>query len=188
MELHESQERLRYFSEHDSLTGLPNRILLHERLSSAITRAHRFNDKIALLMIDLDGFKKINDQMGHKAGDQLLKEVARRFTSTLRATDTIARVGGDEFVILLVDMHHAIEAEQVAAKLLSALHEPIAVEGESVQIRGSIGMSIFPDDCDDEESLMRIADESMYRAKRSGKNRVEGQDQQLIKLEAALNK
>jgi diguanylate cyclase (GGDEF)-like protein len=183
MELHESQERLRYLSEHDSLTGLPNRILLHERLCTAITRAHRFNDKIGLLMVDLDGFKKINDQKGHKAGDQLLEEVAQRFIATVRATDTVARVGGDEFVILLVDIHHAIETEQVAAKLLSALSEPIAVDGELVQIRGSIGMSVFPDDSEDEESLMRIADEAMYRAKRSGKNPIERQNWQVTRLE-----
>lgn len=182
MELHESQKRLQYLSEHDSLTGLPNRILLHERFCAAIKRAHRFDEKIGLLMIDLDGFKKINDQRGHKAGDLLLKDVAQRFVTSVRATDTVARVGGDEFVVLLVDIHHAKEVEEVAAKLLAALAEPIAVEGDLVQMRGSIGQSIFPDDSEDEESLMRIADEAMYRAKRSEKNRMKAQNGRLTSL------
>lgn len=172
-ELRASQERLRYLSEHDALTDLPNRILLHDRLSTAFKRARRFHGHIGLLMADLDGFKEINDAMGHQAGDEVLSQVAGRLSGSVRATDTVARVGGDEFVILLEDIHHAREAEQVAAKLVAVLAEPFLIDGKRVRITVSIGVVTFPDDCKNEETVMQSADKAMYRAKQWGKNRIE---------------
>ena len=171
-ELRTSQKQLRYLSEHDALTELPNRILLQDRLSAALKRARRFNGSVGVLMTDLDGFKEINDLLGHGAGDEVLREVARRFSGAIRSTDTVARIGGDEFVILLPDIHHAREVEQVASKLLTALVEPHLIDRMPVQIAASIGVVAFPADCEDEENLIRLADEAMYRAKQQGRNRI----------------
>ena len=172
-ELRTSQERLRHLSEHDALTDLPNRILLHDRLSTAFQRVRRFNGHLGLLMADLDGFKEINDAMGHKAGDTVLREVAGRLRESVRCTDTVARIGGDEFVILLTDLDHAAMAELVAAKLVAVLAGPFLVDGKQVQVTASIGIATFPDDGVSEEILMQLADEAMYRAKQRGKNRIE---------------
>jgi diguanylate cyclase (GGDEF)-like protein len=172
-ELRTSQERLRHLSEHDALTDLPNRILLHDRLSTAFQRVRRFNGYLGLLMADLDGFKEINDAMGHKAGDAVLREVAGRLSGSVRCTDTVARIGGDEFVILLTDLDHAEMAELVAAKLVAVLAEPLLIDGKPVRVTASIGIVTFPDDGVSEETLMQLADEAMYRAKQRGKNRIE---------------
>jgi diguanylate cyclase (GGDEF)-like protein len=172
-ELRTSQERLRHLSEHDALTDLPNRILLHDRFSTAIQRVRRFNGHLGLLMADLDGFKEINDTMGHKAGDAVLKEVAARLSGSVRATDTVARIGGDEFVILLTDLDQAERAEQVAAKMASVLAEPLLIDGKEVRLTVSIGILAISDDGISEETLMQLADEAMYRAKQRGKNRIE---------------
>lgn len=172
-ELRSSEERLRYLSEHDALTGLPNRVLFYDRLSTAMKRADRFNDHIGLLLADLDGFKEVNDRLGHLAGDKVLSEIAARLCGCVRATDTVARIGGDEFVVVLPDIHHAREAEQIAVKLVLALAEPLSINGNSVRITVSIGVVSFPDDAENVETLMQYADEAMYRAKQSGKNRIE---------------
>ena len=172
-ELRASEERLRYLSEHDAVTKLPNRILLQDRLSTALNRARRFGGKVGLLLADLDGFKEVNDQLGHQAGDRVLNEVAGRTTASVRSTDTVARIGGDEFVILLPDIRHATEAEQVAAKIAGGISEPILVDERIVRITASIGIAIFPDDTEKEKVLMQLADEAMYRAKQSGKDRIE---------------
>ncbi len=172
-ELRASQERLRYLSEHDALTELPNRTLLHDRISVAFNRARRFKGHIGLLMVDLDGFKEINDLMGHQAGDEVLREVAGRLGAAVRNTDTVARVGGDEFVILLADIHDARGAEQVAAKLVAVLAEIFSINGKPVRITASFGVATFPDDGENEETLLQLADEAMYRAKQCGKNRIE---------------
>lgn len=172
-ELHASQERLRYQAQHDALTELPNRTLLHDRLSVAFSRARRFSGHIGLLMVDLDGFKKINDVMGHQAGDELLRKVAERLSGAVRATDTVARVGGDEFVILLADIHDAREAEEVATKLVAVLAEPIVIVGKPVRITASVGVTTYPEDSESEETLMKLADEAMYREKQRGKNQIE---------------
>ncbi len=175
-ELHTSQERLRHLSEHDALTDLPNRILLHDRFSTAIQRVRRFKGHLGLLMADLDGFKEINDAMGHKAGDVVLIEVARRLSRTVRATDTVARIGGDEFMILLSDLDHAEQAEQVAAKMVAVLAEPLLIDGKTVRVTVSIGIVTFPGEGESEETLMQFADEAMYRAKQRGRNRIEVYD------------
>lgn len=172
-ELRASEKRLRYLSEHDVLTNLPNRMLLQERLSTALRRARRFNESVGLLLADLDGFKEINDQMGHQAGDKLLAEVAGRLGACVRSTDTVSRVGGDEFVILLPDIHDPKEAELVAAKLVAALAAPLLIDGSAVRVTVSIGVATFPEDAENEKTLMQFADEAMYRAKESGKNRIE---------------
>ena len=172
-ELRCSQERLRHLSEHDTLTGLPNRLLLRDRLSSALERVRRFNGHLGLLMADLDGFKEINDTLGHQAGDAVLREVADRLSSTVRATDTVARIGGDEFVILITDLTQAAEAQQVAAKLVAVLGEPFLIDDRPLRINVSIGVVTCPEDGKEEETLIRLADEAMYRAKQRGKNRIE---------------
>jgi diguanylate cyclase (GGDEF)-like protein len=172
-ELRTSQERLRHLSEHDALTDLPNRILLHDRLTTAFQRVRRFNGYLGLLMADLDGFKEINDSMGHKAGDAVLREVAGRLIRSVRCTDTVARIGGDEFVILLTDLDCAEMAELVAAKVTAVLAEPLLIDGKPVRVTASIGTVTFPDDGVSEQTLMQLADEAMYRAKQRGKNRIE---------------
>jgi diguanylate cyclase (GGDEF)-like protein len=176
-ELRISQERLRHLSEHDALTDLPNRIFLHDRLSTALQRVRRFNGHLGLLMADLDGFKEINDTMGHKAGDTVLREVAGRLSGSVRCTDTVARIGGDEFVILITDLDHAEMAELVAANLVAVLAEPLLIDGKLVRVTASIGIVTFPDDGVSEETLMQLADEAMYRAKQRGKNRIEAYNQ-----------
>lgn len=124
-------------------------------------------------MADLDGFKEINDAMGHKAGDAVLREVAGRLSRSVRSADTVARIGGDEFVILLTDLDHAEKAEQLAAKLVTVLAEPLLIDGTTVQVTVSIGIVTFPGEGVSEETLMQFADEAMYRAKQRGKNRIE---------------
>lgn len=173
VELRASEDRLRYLSEHDIVTDLPNRILLNDRLSTALRRARRFNGRVGVLLADLDGFKDVNDQMGHRAGDKVLAEVSGRFLGCVRSTDTVARMGGDEFVILLPDLHHECEAEQVASKLAAAVAEPFLIDEKAVRITVSIGVACFPVDAQNEESLIQLADEAMYRAKETGKNRIE---------------
>ena len=172
-ELRDSEERLRYLSEHDVVTNMPNRILLQDRLSTALKRARRFNGRVGVLLADLDGFKEVNDHLGHQAGDEVLREAAVRIGGCVRSTDTVARVGGDEFVILLPDIGHTSEAERVAAKLAAAIAEPLLIDGRTVRITASIGITLFPDDAQNEKGLMQSADEAMYRAKQAGKNRIE---------------
>ena len=169
MALRNSETRLRHLSEHDALTGLPNRILLSDRLSTALLRADRFGGCIGLLMVDVDGFKKVNDALGHEAGDKLLCELARRFASSVRATDTVARVGGDEFVVLLPDLRIPVEAETISAKILAAVSIPVQLSDTAITNSVSIGISIYPDNGTDVESLLRTADAAMYSVKARGK-------------------
>ena len=166
-----SEERLRHLSQHDVLTGLPNRFLLNDRLGVALKRAGRFDPVLGVLMVDLDGFKEVNDSLGHHAGDLVLCEVAARLVRSVRQTDTVARLGGDEFIILLPDLHLAAEAESVADKIVAAIAEPIDVESTQVQISASIGVSTSPEQGRDAEKLMHCVDAAMYLAKANGKNR-----------------
>jgi diguanylate cyclase (GGDEF)-like protein len=166
-----SEERLRHLSQHDVLTGLPNRFLLNDRLSLALKRAGRFNPVLGVLMIDLDGFKEVNDTLGHHAGDLVLCEVAARLVRSVRQTDTIARLGGDEFVVLLPDLHTAAKAESVAGKIVAAISEPIDVDGTQVKISASVGICSCPEHGKDPERLMHCVDAAMYLAKASGRNR-----------------
>jgi diguanylate cyclase (GGDEF)-like protein len=168
--LRESEARLRYLSEHDSLTGLPNRILLNDRLQTGLLRAERFGSCLGVLMIDVDGFKQVNDKFGHQAGDMLLCELATRLTDCIRATDTIARIGGDEFVILLSDLHFSSEAVAVAAKIVGAVTRPVVIGRARSEITVSIGVVTFPDSGRTVKTLIERADAAMYAAKASGKN------------------
>ena len=153
---------------HDSLTDLPNRVLLHDRLHQAIRFAIRNRRRAALLLMDLDGFKEINDTFGHHAGDALLRQVSRRLREVLRASDTVARLGGDEFAIVLPNLQDAGATAQTARKILAALENPFTIEGERLNISASIGIAIYPDHGEDAETLLRRGDVAMYVAKRSG--------------------
>lgn len=169
-ELHESKERLRYLSEHDALTGLPNRVLLNERLRMALESADRNGTHLGVLMTDLDGFKAVNDELGHAAGDRLLCEMARRLSECVRLTDTVARIGGDEFLVLLTDLHDRSEAEVIASKMAAAAAGPFSIDQMNVEVTLSIGVVIYPEGGTDVATLMRHADEAMYAAKSEGKN------------------
>ena len=169
--LRNSEERLRHLSEHDAVTGLPNRILLNDRLDMALKRAHRTGGWVGLLLVDLDGFKAVNDKLGHRAGDELLCEMARRLSQCVRLSDTVARIGGDEFVVLLPDLRAPADAESIAAQIVSAVALPLLVEGgASAVVTVSIGIVTYPDGAADPEKLIHCADEAMYAVKNSGKN------------------
>jgi diguanylate cyclase (GGDEF)-like protein/PAS domain S-box-containing protein len=165
-----AEDRITYLATRDPLTELPNRVLLADRLAQGIAAAQRNQRSIALLFIDLDRFKNINDSLGHEVGDLVLKGAAARLVACVRQGDTLARIGGDEFVMVLEGLRHAEDAAQVAAKILSALSQPFEVAGHSLITSCSIGISIFPDDAPDERTLMKNADIAMYHAKERGRN------------------
>jgi len=175
----QAEERIQYLATHDSLTGLPNRVMFAELLSHVLASARRNRRKFAVLFIDLDRFKFINDSLGHEAGDALLCEVARRLKDSLRASDIVARMGGDEFVMLLQDLGNSEQAGGIARKLLSAVIKPIELNGQECRVTASIGISVFPDDAPDETSLMTHADLAMYHAKEEGKNNFQFYDGRL---------
>ncbi len=166
-----SEERLRHLSQHDMLTGLPNRFLLNDRLIMALKRVGRFDPVLGMLMVDLDGFKEVNDSLGHHAGDLVLCEVAARLVCSVRQTDTVARLGGDEFIVLLPDLQFAEVAESIAAKIVAAICEPIDVKGTEVQISASVGVCTSQEPDADAEKLMHDVDAAMYMAKKNGRNR-----------------
>jgi diguanylate cyclase (GGDEF)-like protein/PAS domain S-box-containing protein len=161
-------EQMAHLAEHDSLTGLPNRLLFCDRVGQAISLARRHRGQAALLFLDLDGFKKINDSLGHEAGDKLLQSVAKRLLACVRAPDTVSRYGGDEFAILLQDVHRHQDPATTARRVLSAVGEVHLIDGHQVHVTASIGMSVYPDDGLDAEALVRNADTAMYRAKKNG--------------------
>ncbi len=152
---------------HDELTGLPNRRLFADRLSLAIERADRTRSRLALLILDLNGFKRINDTMGHQAGDQVLREVSTHLRRNVRASDTVARLGGDEFIIIATDLGLDLSLDHFMASVRSALERPILVEGQTMTVSASMGMAIYPDDADDSIKLLRIADQRMYALKQA---------------------
>ncbi len=162
--------KMSHLAQHDFLTGLPNRMLLTERLSQAIGLAHRHHKQVALLFLDLDYFKHINDSLGHAIGDQLLQSVAHRLTACVRSTDTVCRQGGDEFVILLAEIEEPEAAAVVAEKLLAALGVPQHIGGHELHVTLSIGISIYPDDGSDVDTVIQNADTAMYHAKANGRN------------------
>ncbi len=165
-----SEEEIAYRANYDALTGLPNRTLMTERLNQAIKQARREDSRIAVMFLDLDFFKQVNDTLGHAMGDRLLQAVAERMRLCVRETDTIARQGGDEFVILLANIEDAAAAGVVADKILAQLCTPFTIDDNEIHIGASIGITLFPDDGRDIETLFRNADLAMYRAKESGRN------------------
>jgi len=162
-------DRLQTMALYDQLTQLPNRELFHDRIQSALARARRRQGLLALLYLDLDRFKEVNDSRGHEAGDKLLQQVARRLLACVRESDTVARFGGDEFVILLENIRSRHDPAVVTDKIRAALSQPFVVNGHPVWIVPSIGCALFPDHGDDEKALLRCADEAMYRIKRSAR-------------------
>ena len=165
-----AEQKIAHLAHYDYLTDLPNRALLLDVLNHSISLAKRNTHKVAVLFIDLDGFKKVNDTLGHDAGDLLLKGVSQRIKETLRESDTVARMGGDEFILVLDNIESAENALFTANKILKALSEPFDLMGQPGRVGGSIGISIFPDDSEDPDQLVKQADEAMYLAKQSGKN------------------
>ncbi len=169
-QLRQHEQHLRHIAHHDPLTGLPNRLLLHDRLTQGVAIAHREKRMLAVLLIDLDSFKPINDNYGHAAGDRVLSEIARRMTHTVRAVDTVARLGGDEFVVLLSGLSDARECESISRRLLDAIARPVVLDEHTLNLSASIGISLFPSDGDDPDILLRYADQAMYSAKAAGRN------------------
>ncbi|PYQ15481.1 MAG: hypothetical protein DMF79_19720 [Acidobacteria bacterium] len=157
----------------DALTDLPNRLLFTEHLSPELAQARRQSRPLAVLFLDLDHFKVINDTLGHAAGDRLLQEVAQRLRSGVRLTDTVARVGSDEFTILLAELASPVDATRVAEKLLQAVAGPVVLGGRELSVTASIGIALYPSDGNDAESLLQNADLAMYRAKEGGRNHYE---------------
>jgi diguanylate cyclase (GGDEF)-like protein len=164
------EEKMQYMATHDDLTGLANRVLLKDRLNKAITFHERQKLLVAVLFIDLDGFKDINDTYGHDVGDELLIEVATRLKGCVRESDTVVRFGGDEFVLLLTGLHNQNEAGYVADKVLKLIQQPIQLPNVSVNIGCSIGIAMYPEDGDSNNELLKIADSLMYKVKGEGKN------------------
>ena len=159
------QSRFEYLAYHDSLTGLPNRILFNERLSAAIALAQRHKHPLGVLFLDLDGFKQINDMLGHGSGDMLLQQVAQRLARCVRESDAVARLGGDEFVILLNELSSEHSAEGVTKKIQRLLQLPFILSDQKIRIGVSIGIALFPDHGADGMTLLEKADSAMYQAK-----------------------
>jgi diguanylate cyclase (GGDEF)-like protein/PAS domain S-box-containing protein len=166
----EGEEQIQYLANHDALTSLPNRAMFSQVLNLALQNARRYNRTFAVLFIDLDRFKIINDTFGHEAGDKLLQEVGRLLTQTVRSSDVVARLGGDEFVVLVQEVSDARQVVPVVRKILSALTNPMFIHGQECRVTASIGICMYPADAQDEQSLMQNADIAMYRAKEEGKN------------------
>jgi diguanylate cyclase (GGDEF)-like protein len=188
----QTEEKLRIVATHDPLTALPNRTLLHERLSHALAKAQRHGRQLAVLLIDLDRFKHVNDTLGHEAGDTLLQAAARRFYDCLRETDTMARQGGDEFVVLMDELSDREPITRVSQRILDAMAEPFVIEGQEIHVTASVGISVYPDDG---RTLLRNADLALYRAKEKGKNnyqfysaQIDNHSRERLALESALRR
>jgi diguanylate cyclase (GGDEF)-like protein/PAS domain S-box-containing protein len=162
--------QMTHSAQHDVLTNLPNRLLLNDRIAQSIAAGHRWNRPLAVIFLDLDRFKYINDTMGHAIGDELLQSVSKRLLAGVRASDTVSRQGGDEFVILLSEITYPEDAATSASKILLSLNAPFSVRGQSLRISGSIGISVYPEDGEDAETLIKNADMAMYHAKENGRN------------------
>lgn len=167
-----AQEKLDHLAHYDVLTNLPNRSLFMDRVERGLTLAKRHDKPLALLFIDLDKFKPINDTWGHAVGDLVLQEVAQRMQSCVRESDTVSRVGGDEFVVLLLNLSNAADAMMVAEKIRSALNEPIQLQDKTLSISSCIGVALYPEHGQTQMELSRHADAAMYQAKERGRDRV----------------
>lgn len=164
-----AHETVLHMAHHDALTGLPNRILLRLRIEQAITKARCSQHQAAVVFFDLDEFKSVNDTLGHEAGDCLLREVGERLTCCVRSDDTVARLGGDEFVIVLTDLGRTGDAQSVVQTLIAAVSAPMTIAGQRLVVTASIGVSVYPQDGETGDDLMRVADGAMYRVKAVGR-------------------
>jgi len=168
---HKSTEaRLWHMAHHDPLCGLPNRMLMYDRLSHAIVQSHRNKAKVALMLFDLDDFKRINDSFGHQAGDALLVEISDRLRRSARECDTVARLGGDEFTLIIEQLKTVGDAVMIVNKILTVMQEPVCLDGQNIQVTCSIGIALYPDDATTLDGLLKASDSAMYEAKRAGKN------------------
>jgi diguanylate cyclase (GGDEF)-like protein/PAS domain S-box-containing protein len=165
-----SEEQIKHLATHDLLTDLPSLRLARDRMSTAMNMARRYKKAVALMFIDLDGFKIVNDTLGHDAGDYVLKQVAKRLLSCVRETDTVARVGGDEFLIIATEINSPDNAAQIAEKVVQTVSQPININGQLAVVGTSIGIALFPEHSEDTNKLIKLADEAMYKVKNSGKN------------------
>lgn len=168
--LKQTNEQITHLAHHDILTALPNRILFYDRLNQAITRARRDKGSFAVLFLDLDGFKLINDAFGHDVGDALLREVAKRILACVRDSDTVARMGGDEFTVILSNVRTPNSVDRVAKIIVEALARPFALNEKGCSVSVSIGIALYPNNGETAEQLVKISDAAMYLAKHSGKN------------------
>ena len=165
-----SDEELYHLAHYDSLTGLANRRQFHDLLSRALKSARRKNEGVAVMFIDVDSFKEVNDSFGHRAGDQLLQEIGKRIQHCVRETDVVARLGGDEFTVILANLHDPGSIERIAQKVLDQVARPVTIGQDEVRVTSSIGISMLAEDSTDSDSLIQNADLAMYRAKAQGKN------------------
>ncbi len=166
----QQKEELKYQAHHDALTGLANRVLFNDRLEQSIKKAKRLKKKVALFFIDLDHFKEINDSLGHQAGDEVLKETTKRLHSVIREEDSLARLGGDEFTLTIENIQKSQDAVSFANKILKVLAKPLSIEGHTLYVSSSIGISIYPDDGESLRDLLKCADSAMYKVKDEGRN------------------
>lgn len=178
------EERMRHLAHHDLLTGLPNRTLLLDRLHQLLIEAKRNDSKVAVMFIDLDNFKPINDTMGHDVGDMLLQEITRELLECLRESDTAARIGGDEFIVLLPSIETDENAMLVAEKICHNLNKSFTLSGQTVSISSSIGVALYPDHSDEEQQLLKQADTAMYHAKKDGRNNVKYYQPHMVEIDA----
>lgn len=167
---HEAEAQIRHMATHDSLTDLPSLRLAEDRLNMAMRIARRTKTKTAVMFVDLDGFKSVNDSLGHDAGDDVLIETAWRLRSTIRETDTVARIGGDEFLIIIPGLQSSRDVEDIARKLIAAVSKPVELKEATARIGASIGIALYPEHANDSDSLIKLADKAMYKVKSSGKN------------------
>ena len=171
LERQRAEETIKNMAYYDSLTGLPNRVLLIDRLTLALAHAHRVKKRLAVMFLDFDDFKLVNDNYGHGVGDLFLREMGQRLKSAIREEDTLARLGGDEFILVLPELMGRENAVTLAEKLVELGREPLNLDGNEIKSSFSIGISLYPDDGDDYETLLDKADAALYKAKRKGRDR-----------------